>query len=181
MPGTTLLARTRRRATGVLAAGALGALTLTATPAHAATAPAATTTATAPAARTTATGTTTRQRIADMVGVALHQVGDPYRYGATGPNSFDCSGLLYFSMHRVGFGRFPRTSSQQAHWGHGIAKRNMRRGDLVFFEHGGRVYHAAIFLGWSHGHAVILHAPRTGERVRVDRPWTSEWFGRTWR
>lgn len=124
---------------------------------------------------------TRAQRLDNALEIAINQIGDPYRYGAAGPSSFDCSGLLYYAMHRAGFDRFPRTSGAQAHWGRPVTKSQLRRGDLVFFHHGSDVYHAAIFLRWRDGHAVILHSPRPGEHVRRDVPWTTEWFGRTGR
>ena len=111
---------------------------------------------------------------------ALRQRGDAYAYGAAGPNSFDCSGLVYYSFRRAGF-PVPRTSAAQAGFTRRIAKADMRAGDLMFFHDAGGVYHAAIFLRWSHGHALMLHAPSPGQRVQVAVPWTSQWFGGTLR
>lgn len=119
-------------------------------------------------------------RIGRAVSVALHQIGDPYRYGAAGPRAFDCSGLMQYSFRRAGI-RIPRTSAAQAHRAHRIPKRRLRRGDLMFFSHGGHVYHAAMFLRWRKGRAVMVHAPSRGKRVRRDRPWTSHWFAATFR
>lgn len=162
MSRTSLPARARRRIIRLVAATLLvssGTFALSAAPAN------------ANANRT--------ERVGDALTIALRQIGDPYRYGSAGPGSFDCSGLLYFAMHRAGFAGFPRTSGGQADWGRPISKSHLRRGDMVFFEHGGHVYHAAIFLRWHDGHAVILHSPETGERVRRDRPWTTSWVART--
>lgn len=113
--------------------------------------------------------------------IALNQIGDPYRYGAAGPNAFDCSGLLYFSFRKAGFSNMPRTSSSQAAFAHRIRKSALRRGDLMFFTSGGKVYHAAIFLGRRDGHIVMLHSPHSGSHVRRSRPWTSSWFAATLR
>ena len=87
-----------------------------------------------------------RRKIQRAVRIALHQIGDPYRYGAAGPDAFDCSGLVKYSYRRAGFRHVPRTSDAQARWGHKVRKSNLRRGDLMFFHGGGNVYHAAIFL-----------------------------------
>ena len=57
----------------------------------------------------------------------------------------------------------------------------MRPGDLMFFYNSGGVYHAAIFVGYQHGHAMMVHAPGSGQRVTVAAPWTSSWFGGTLR
>ncbi|MGI8521842.1 MAG: C40 family peptidase [Nocardioides sp.] len=114
--------------------------------------------------------------------VAVHQIGDPYRWGADGPRAFDCSGLVYFATHRAGFDRVPRTSSEQAHFMRHIKKRNLRRGDFLFFHaRSGAVYHVAIFLRRRHGEVRMLHAPGTGEHVRRDTPWTSRWSAATLR
>lgn len=114
-------------------------------------------------------------------GIALRQLGDPYRYGAAGPNAFDCSGLVFFATHAAGFGHVPRTSGAQAGFMRPIAKPRMRAGDFMYFYGSGGVYHAAVFLGWHGGAARMLHAPGAGERVRIARPWTTRWFGRTLR
>jgi cell wall-associated NlpC family hydrolase len=119
-------------------------------------------------------------RVVSAKDVAMRQRGDAYAYGAAGPDRFDCSGLVFYSFRRAGF-PVPRTSGAQAGFTRRIAKQDMRPGDLMFFYGSGGVYHAAIFLKWSHGHAVMVHSPGSGERVRVAVPWTSSWFGGTLR
>src|SRR3954451_25282262 len=60
-----------------------------------------------------ATAATRRQeRIWDGLRVARAQIGDPYRYGAEGPNAFGCSGLVYYNARRAGFKHIPWTSSR---------------------------------------------------------------------
>jgi cell wall-associated NlpC family hydrolase len=127
-----------------------------------------------------ASGYTRAQRISKAVRVALQQRGDHYRYGAAGPKSFDCSGLMQYSFRRAGL-TIPRTSRDQAKRAHRIAKKNLRRGDLMFFTDGGGVYHAAMYIGRSKGKIRMLHAPGSGKRVRIDNPWTSRWFAATLR
>ncbi len=119
-------------------------------------------------------------RVLGALGTAMRQRGDWYSYGAAGPNSFDCSGLVYYSYRRAGF-PVPRTSGAQSGFVRRIAKSSMRPGDLMFFYGSGGVYHAAIFLRWTRGHALMVHAPGTGQRVQVAVPWTSQWFGGTLR
>ena len=135
-------------------------------------------------AKTQKTRISAKRRVANRVvtarNIAMAQRGDAYAYGAAGPNAFDCSGLIYYSYRKAGFA-VPRTSSAQAGATRRIAKQDMRAGDLMFFTGTGGVYHAAIFLGWSHGHAVMLHSPSPGQRVQVAVPWTSRWFGGTLR
>ncbi|SEB48042.1 NlpC/P60 family protein [Nocardioides exalbidus] len=119
-------------------------------------------------------------RVLGALGTAMRQRGDAYSYGAAGPNAFDCSGLVYYSYRRAGF-PVPRTSGAQAGYTSRVAKRDMRPGDLMFFHGSGGVYHAAVFLRWVRGHALMVHAPGSGQRVQVAVPWTSSWFGGTLR
>jgi cell wall-associated NlpC family hydrolase len=169
---SSALRASSRTAVRVAAAGALAVGIL-------ATAPA--TTGSADAATAHRTSARTAHRIATAVAVADNQKGDPYRYGAAGPNAFDCSGLMYYSFRRAGFSNMPRTSSAQSHFATHIKKRNMRRGDLMFFYDGGGVYHVGVYVGSSHGHRLVLHAPHTGSRVHVERLWTNKWFAGTLR
>jgi len=120
-------------------------------------------------------------RIHHALEIAKAQRGDPYRYGAAGPNRFDCSGLVYFATHHAGFTNVPRTSSAQSRFMHRIRKTRLHPGDFMFFTGSGGVYHVGIFVGRRGGRALVLHAPHTGTRVRVDRVWTSKWFAGTLR
>lgn len=119
-------------------------------------------------------------KIVNASTVALRQVGDPYRYGSAGPNAFDCSGLMQFSFRQAGIS-IPRTSRAQAAGARKIAKKNLRRGDLMFFHNGGRVYHVAMFLGRKNGRVQMVHSPSSGKRVHRTTPWTSSWFAGTYR
>jgi cell wall-associated NlpC family hydrolase len=120
-------------------------------------------------------------KIAHAVAVAVNQKGDPYVYGAEGPNAFDCSGLTEYSFAKAGL-RLPRTADEQYHSVRHIKKSNIRRGDLVFFhDSGGSVYHVGIFAGRRHGSEYILHAPYTGQVVHRERIWTGSWYAGTLR
>ena len=106
---------------------------------------------------------------ARVLRIARHQMGDQYRYGAAGPNSFDCSGLTSY-VYRLATGRhLPHSASAQQGWTHRISARDARPGDLVFFHDGGDVYHVGIYAG----HHTIIHAPYPGQRVKRERIWTS--------
>jgi cell wall-associated NlpC family hydrolase len=173
MPATS---RTARAAALALAGLGLIASTLGALPANA-------TTGDSRDISTTSTRTVAQRvsaRVVTAKDIAMRQRGDAYAYGAAGPDRFDCSGLVFYSFRRAGF-PVPRTSGAQAGFARRIAKQDMRAGDLMFFTGSGGVYHAAIFLKWSHGHAVMVHSPGSGQRVRVAVPWTSSWFGGTLR
>jgi cell wall-associated NlpC family hydrolase len=118
------------------------------------------------------TRTSADQRVRAMR-VALAQRGDPYRYGAAGPNAFDCSGLTKFSYGRVGRS-IPRTTDQQKAGLRAVAKSSKRRGDIILFVRGGDAYHAGVYIGKGR----IVHASHSGTPVKVDRIWTSSYVVR---
>jgi cell wall-associated NlpC family hydrolase len=119
------------------------------------------------------------RKIANAVEVALKQLGDPYVYGAAGPNAFDCSGLTMYSFAKVGIS-LQRSADAQYRAVRHISKQQLRRGDLVYFhDSSGRIYHAGIFLRWKDGERIILHAPNSGSVVRRDPIWTGSWYAGT--
>lgn len=120
------------------------------------------------------------QKVRQAVSVATNQIGDPYAYGAAGPHRFDCSGLMQFSYGRAGL-YLPRSSGAQYNYARKILKKNIRRGDLMFFYNSSGVYHVGIFLGRNDGDAYVLHSPRTGSVVHRERVWTSQWRAGTLR
>jgi cell wall-associated NlpC family hydrolase len=121
------------------------------------------------------------KRAKEALRIAARQIGDPYKYGAEGPRRFDCSGLVYFATHRAGFDAVPRTSAEQGAYMRRIKKSHLRRGDFVFFTEKKTVYHVGIYVGRRDGDRMILHAPRTGEKVGRDPIWTDRWFAATLR
>ncbi|MBO0856114.1 MAG: C40 family peptidase, partial [Nocardia sp.] len=91
---------------------------------------------------------------------ALTRVGDPYVWGATGPDQFDCSGLVQWAFHHVGI-NLPRTSEQQATVGTPVSKDQLQPGDVVFFY--SDISHVGIYAG----NGNILHASTFGVPVKV--------------
>ncbi|MGH3506872.1 MAG: C40 family peptidase [Nocardioidaceae bacterium] len=120
------------------------------------------------------------RKIRHSTHVALNQLGDPYRYGANGPNAFDCSGLTQFAAKRSEM-YLPRSSDAQYRYSRHIKKRNIERGDYMFFHSGGDIYHVAIFLGRRDGKVRLLHASRSGTPVKRDTAWTRSWYAGTLR
>ncbi|WP_375426108.1 NlpC/P60 family protein [uncultured Friedmanniella sp.] len=104
--------------------------------------------------------TTSAAKGRQALAFAESQLGKPYRYGATGPSSYDCSGLVLTAWRSVGVS-MPRTSQQQYAQGHRIAKSQLRAGDLVFF-YGARPSHVAMYVG----NGMVIHAPRPGKNVQ---------------
>jgi hypothetical protein len=100
---------------------------------------------------------------------ARHQ-GKPYRYGATGPDSFDCSGFTGFVYRQFGV-HLPRTSDQQYNALPKVANSDKQPGDLVFTYNSGGIYHVGIYAGNNR----MWAAPSTGDHVRVQTIWTSQY------
>lgn len=90
-------------------------------------------------------------------------LGHPYRYGGDTPAGFDCSGLVYFAAHEAGVD-LPRTTGEQLRAGTPVAQGDLRPGDLVFMRFPHKSLHVGIMLGREH----FLHAPASGQSVRVD-------------
>ncbi|GGU29368.1 C40 family peptidase [Nocardioides albus] len=111
-------------------------------------------------------------KIERAISVASQQIGDPYVWGATGPSSFDCSGLTQYAFSAAGI-ELPRVSRDQAAALPTVANDQIQRGDLMFW--GSPVYHVGIFLRWENGQAIMLHAPKPGASVREEAAWDG-WF-----
>jgi cell wall-associated NlpC family hydrolase len=77
--------------------------------------------------------TPSSSKTARLAAAALTRVGSPYQYAATGPNAFDCSGLVTWAAHRVGI-RVPRVSFAEFRIGRRVGREHIRPGDLVFFD-----------------------------------------------
>lgn len=111
---------------------------------------------------------------AKALNVAASKKGAPYKYGASGPHRFDCSGLTVFSYKKAGKA-LPRTAQQQYNRTRHIAASSRKQGDLVFFHSGSRVYHVGIYAGGGK----VWHSPKSGQVVRLQRIWSkSVWYGR---
>lgn len=83
----------------------------------------------------------------NVAAVAKKQIGKPYVWGATGPKTFDCSGLVLWSYHKFGY-TTPRISEDQAVAARLIPAARAVPGDLVFYHDSeGDVYHVGIYLG----------------------------------
>jgi cell wall-associated NlpC family hydrolase len=119
------------------------------------------------------TGVVTATQGAQVVRIAATKKGTPYRYGSTGPTSFDCSGYSKWVFARIGKS-LPRTAKQQYRATIHISRSSARPGDLVFFG-GARTYHMGIYAGGNK----MWHAPRSGKTVSLVKIWTSKvTFGR---
>lgn len=82
----------------------------------------------------------------NVVTYAYKFLGKPYVWGATGPNSFDCSGFTTYVYKNFGVA-LSRTSSAQYGNGQTVSKANLAQGDLVFFNTYGSISHVGIYIG----------------------------------
>jgi cell wall-associated NlpC family hydrolase len=92
--------------------------------------------------------------------IAASKVGAPYKWGAAGPSSFDCSGLVVYSYKRAGHALGVRTTSQIWNIGRRIKRPYLKRGDIVY------VYsrsHVGVYLGRGR----FVHAPAPGRKVSI--------------
>lgn len=106
--------------------------------------------------------------------MAASKKGAPYKYGASGPRRFDCSGLTLYSYKKAGK-KLPRTAQQQYNKTRHISASSRQQGDLVFFHSGSSVYHVGIYAGRNK----IWHSPKTGSWVKLEKIWSkSVWYGR---
>jgi hypothetical protein len=98
---------------------------------------------------------------------AMAQLGKPYQWGATGPSSFDCSGLSMESWASVDT-MIPRVANDQFVYDPKVSIKRLTAGDLVFWASdptdAWSVEHVAIYLGGGH----MVNAPYTGQVVRTD-------------
>ncbi|MFE6746085.1 NlpC/P60 family protein [Kitasatospora purpeofusca] len=117
----------------------------------------------APAAAKPAAPAANGSRAAAAIAAAESKLGAPYVYGATGPNSFDCSGLTGWAYAQAGVS-LPRTSQEQANAGTRIGSdiSQAQPGDLVIF-YGDR-HHVGIYVGGGQ----VIHAPKPGASVRYE-------------
>ncbi|WP_188893416.1 C40 family peptidase [Microlunatus endophyticus] len=97
---------------------------------------------------------------AAAVAFAKAQIGKPYVFGATGPGSYDCSGLTMAAWKAAGV-QLDRTSEAQFHDGTPVSRDQLQAGDLVFFYNSSAPSHVGIYVG----NGVIIHAPHPGASV----------------
>jgi cell wall-associated NlpC family hydrolase len=101
----------------------------------------------------------------EIVTTARRYVGVPYRWGGESPGTgFDCSGLTMV-VYRINGLDLPRSSKQQWKVGKWINRRELQKGDLVFFATtgGSRISHVGIYAGGDK----FLHAPGRGRRIQT--------------
>ena len=103
-------------------------------------------------------------KVDTAIAFARAQLGDPYKWGGTGPDSWDCSGLLMKAWAAAGVDLQHYGGAQYAQTEH-VPVSKIQRGDLLFWTDGGpsSIYHVAMYLGGGK----MIHAPRTGRDVEI--------------
>ena len=111
---------------------------------------------------------------------ALAQLGKPYEWGADGPGSYDCSGLVQTAYRAAGV-RLPRVSRQQYGAGRLVSLKELRAGDLLFYatdtSDPQTIYHVGMYLGAGR----MVEAPNRRAPVRIASIWRPGLLGRATR
>ncbi|MFJ1599592.1 C40 family peptidase [Streptomyces sp. NPDC088261] len=94
-----------------------------------------------------------------LIAFARAQVGDAYVMGSTGPNAWDCSGLVQAAYKQIGVD-LPRVSQDQSTAGTQVSLSNLQPGDILYWGSAGSAYHTAIYVGG--GEFVGAQNPGTG-------------------
>ena len=98
---------------------------------------------------------------AEALRYALTRRGDPYVWGAAGPSSFDCSGLVLWAYAQVGIG-LPHYTGAQWNMGIHVSRSQLQPGDLVFFY--ADIGHVGLYIG----NGLMVDAPDFGQPVKVE-------------
>ncbi|MEU9790533.1 NlpC/P60 family protein [Streptomyces sparsogenes] len=114
---------------------------------------------TAPSGSSDTSGGSHSTRADKAVAFARSQLGKPYVWGATGPNSYDCSGLTQAAWKTAGVS-LPRTTWDQVKVGTRVSTSDLRPGDLVFFYDD--ISHVGLYIG----DGMMIHAPKPGDVVK---------------
>ena len=104
--------------------------------------------------------------VATVIAYARQQLGKPYLWGGTGPDAFDCSGLVMMAYRAAGFD-IPRTSQQQWAWGPRVKASQVQPGDLVFFAGVDGTPTSPGHVGLVIGNGLMIEAYATGFPIRI--------------
>ena len=94
------------------------------------------------------------------VNFAMAQLGKPYQWGASGPGSYDCSGLTMAAWRAAGVS-LPHSAADQYNYGTHVSRSQLQPGDLLFFYQ--PIGHVTIYIGGGK----MVSAPTTGQNVKI--------------
>lgn len=96
-----------------------------------------------------------------VLALAQSELGKNYVWGATGPNAFDCSGLVQYVFKNAAGINLPRTTYSQVKVGQTVSMSNLEPGDLLFWGSASAPYHVGIYIG----NGQYIHAATPGQGV----------------
>jgi cell wall-associated NlpC family hydrolase len=116
--------------------------------------------------------------VATAIAAARTKLGDPYLWGGTGPDAYDCSGLTQFAYATAGIA-LPRVAADQWRVGARVDLSNLLPGDLLFWAtdpgNPATIHHVAMYLGAG----MMIAAPHTGDVVKIEPVYMDGFFGAT--
>lgn len=98
-----------------------------------------------------------------VINLAMAQIGKPYVWGAHGPSSFDCSGLMDYVFQNAAGRSIGGWTVPQESAGYSVSLSSLQPGDLLFWGAQGSSYHVALYIGGGQ----YVHAPQPGENVKI--------------
>ncbi|MFI5933406.1 C40 family peptidase [Actinoplanes sp. NPDC051494] len=111
---------------------------------------------------------------AKILAEAKKHKGALYKYGASGPKRFDCSGFTKYVYKKAAGKSLPHKANSQQNYGKSVSKSKKQVGDLIVFRSGGHGYHAGIYAGGGY----IYDSPHSGARVGKHKIWSSNYVVR---
>jgi len=111
-------------------------------------------------------GQSPNDAVAAAIAYAQDQLGKPYLWGGTGPDAFDCSGLVMMAYRAAGVD-IPRTSEEQWTWGPRVSASQVEPGDLVFFAGSDGTRTSPGHVGLVIGGGLMIEAYATGFPIRI--------------
>lgn len=96
-----------------------------------------------------------------VVSNAKAQIGKPYAWGASGPNAFDCGGLVKYVYKQAVNVDLPMGTINQEKYGEEASLKSLEPGDLLFYGSRGATYHVGLYIGNNQ----MIHSPQPGQMV----------------
>jgi cell wall-associated NlpC family hydrolase len=117
---------------------------------------------------------TVRASGASVLAEAKRHTGALYKFAASGPKRFDCSGYTKYVYKKAAGKNLPHKANSQQKYGKAVSKSRKQVGDLIVFRNGSYGYHAGIYAG----NGYIYDSPRAGKRVGKHKMWSNNYVVR---